>query len=95
MKKPTPIHIPVPDLVDDPSARLHKPYDDPFDCPARILAPQIEPTNQEEQVTGENAHLQHCFVCRETVIACSIPTKRVLAFLDKDLNITATIVHLD
>jgi hypothetical protein len=29
------------------------------------------------------------------VVACSGPTKRVLAFLNKVLNITVTIVHLE
>lgn len=53
------MHIPTPSLIDDPSARLHQPDDDPFDGPTRVLVPQIEPANQIEQVVREKAYLQH------------------------------------
>ena len=69
-------------MIDDPSARLHQPHDDPFDGAARVFAPQIEPANQMEQVVGEKAHLQLGFVRREPVATRFVPAQRVLAFLD-------------
>ena len=88
------MHIPIPGVIDDPSARLHQSRNDPFYGPARIFAPQIESANQMEQVVREKAHLQPGFVRREPVATRFVPAQRVLAFLDPVLNITATIVHL-
>ena len=87
--------MPIPGVIDDPSARLHQPHDDPFDGPACVFAPQIESANQVEQVVREKAHLQPGFVRREPVATRFVPAQPVLAFLDPVLNITATIVHLD
>ena len=89
------MHIPIPGVIDDPSARLHQPHDDPFDGPARVFAPQIEPANQMEQVVGEKAHLQPGFVRREPVATRFVQAQRVFAFLDPVFNLATPVVHLD
>ena len=61
------MHIPIPGVIDGPSARFNQPYDDPFDRPAHIFVPQIEPANQMEQVEGEKAHLD-CYLYLESLL---------------------------
>ena len=63
------MHMPIPGVVDDPSARLQQPHDDPFNGPACVFAQQIEPTNQMEQVVCEKTHFQPGFVRPEPVAA--------------------------
>ena len=66
------VHMPIPSVVDNSSARLHQPHDDPFNGPACVFAQQIEPADQMEQVVCEKAHLQPGFVCPETFFSSII-----------------------
>ena len=85
------MHAPSSGMVGDSCARLHQPHDDPFDGPARVFAPQIEPAYQVKHVVCEKAHLQPGFVRREPVAACLVLAQRVLAFLYPVFNIPSLI----
>ena len=80
------MHMPIPGVVDDPSARLHQPHDDPFNGPACVFAQQIEPADQMEQIVREKAHFQPGFVRPEPVAARLVPAQGVLALFTVKLH---------
>jgi len=43
-------HTTIPGVIGDPGSCLHKTHDDPFDGPARVFAPQIEPMDQRSRL---------------------------------------------
>jgi hypothetical protein len=89
------MHLPYSGKVGNARVRLQQPHDDPFDGPARVFAPQIEPGYQVKYVVCEKAHLQPGFVRREPVVACLVPAQRVLAVLDSVFNIPSPDVPVD
>ena len=74
------MHLPIPGVIDDPRTGYDQPHDDPFDRPALVIAPQIEPADQMKQVVCEKAHFEPGFVCRESVATRLVPAQGVLAF---------------
>lgn len=89
------MHLPIPGVIDDPRTGFDQPHDDPFDRPALVIAPQIEPADQMKQVVCEKAHFEPGFVCRESVATRLVSAQGVLAFLDPVFNVSPSIIHLD
>ncbi len=87
--------MPTPGVIAHLSRHLDQPSDHPLQRPTYNLAFHIIPSDQVEQIVGNDAHEKPRLVGLKSPTTGLIPAKHELALLDPVLHVTATVVDLD
>jgi len=89
------MHLPFPGVIRNPGPYFDQTLDQPVDGPFHIFAPDIEMTDQVQDVVSQNPHLQPGLIGLETLATGLVPAQGVLSLLNPVFHIPPPVIDLD